>query len=608
MLTNQHFYRKTLDRIAVILYNTDTNNCASHTLPQKGIAMKYKSNKTYELREIASIRDILESSHELFSENTAFLRKTDETIEEISYERTYRETVALATYLHSIGLGGKKIAVIGRNSYEWSITYLAVTCGTGVIVPFDKELKTDEITYLSEDSGIAAIVYSADVESKLSGVDRSVIRLPMEQFNEYFEKGNYLLSIGNTDYQDYTFDPDAMSVLIYTSGTTGLAKGVMLSQTNIAFDVYSTLLRIKVYENDRTLSILPMHHTYQCMAGFLVFLYSGASIAFIESIRHLQQDLVLYQPTVLIAVPLVLESFLKAIQKKYSKIFAGSTVFQAQKAVSKLFKLTPAVSKGIFTSVTKALGGKMRAILCGAASLSPEIYKAYESFGLRVYVGYGLTETAPVSIVHNDFYTAPGDVGYPIEGVQAMLVNVNEEGIGELILKGKNVMLGYYNNPTETEKVLKDGWFYTGDLAKINKNGSFSITGRIKSMIVIQSGKKIFPEELEYDLEKIPLVKEVLVFGHEAEDGSVQVAASIYPDFEKIEAEMGKHRPEKGSEEYKAAVLDIISKLVRDVNRRVPHYKCIRKIIIKQNEFEKTSTRKIKRIASNYHNPTENEI
>ena len=562
--------------------------------------MKYNANKRYEIRDIASIRDILESSHELFPDNVAFLRKKDDTVEEISYTRMYDETVALATYFHSIGLAHKKIAVIGQNSYEWSITYLAVTCGTGVIVPFDKELKPDEITYLSKDSGIAAIVYSDEVETKISGVDRSVIRLPMANFNEYFEKGYYLKSIGDTSYQAYEFDPTEMSVLIYTSGTTGLAKGVMLSQENIAFDVHSTLLRIRVYETDRTLSILPMHHTYQCMAGFLVFIYSGASIAFIDSVRHLQQDLVLYQPTVFIAVPLVLESFLKAIQKKYSKIFAGNAVFRAQKAVSSLFRLAPAVSKGIFTSVTKALGGKMRAILCGAASLSPEIYRAYESFGLRVYVGYGLTETSPVSIVHNDFYTSPSDVGYPIEGVQAMLVDVNDEGVGELILKGKNVMLGYYNNPVETEKVLKDGWFYTGDLARINKNGSFSITGRIKSMIVIQSGKKIFPEELEYELEQSPLVKEVLVFGHEAEDGSVQVAASIFPDLDKIEAEMGKNRPERDSEEYKEKMLEIISKLVRDVNRRVPHYKCIRKIIIKKTEFEKTSTRKIKRVASNY--------
>ena len=562
--------------------------------------MKYKSNKVYEIREIHSIRDILESSFTLFPDNVAFLRKSSDGIEEISYTRTYEETVALATYFHALGLENKKIAVIGQNSYEWSITYLAVTCGTGVIVPFDKELKPDEIAYLSKDADIAAIVYSRDVADKLSGVAPEVIRLPMESFGEYFEKGNALLANGDTSYRDYTFDPDAMSILIYTSGTTGLAKGVMLSQTNVAFDVHSTLLRIRVYETDRTLSILPLHHTYQCMAGFLVFLYSGASIAFIDSIRHLQQDMLTYQPTVFIAVPLVLESFLKAIQKKYAKIFAGNAVFATQKAVSQLFKFTPAVSKGIFTSVNKAFGGKMRAILCGAAALSPEIFRAYESFGLRVYVGYGLTETAPVSLVHNDFYSAPGDVGYPIEGVQAMLVNENDEGIGELILKGKNVMLGYYNNPTETAKVLKDGWFYTGDLARINKNGSFSITGRTKSMIVIQSGKKIFPEELEYDLEKSHLVKEVLVFGHEAEDGTTQVTASIFPDYEKIEEIMGKHRPERDSEEYRQQVLDIISHVVRDVNRRVPHYKCIRKIIIKKNEFEKTSTRKIKRVAANY--------
>ncbi len=562
--------------------------------------MKYNSSKLHTIREIESIRELFESSYELFPDNIAFLRKVNGEVEEITYSRAHSDTVAFATYLTGIGLNGKKIAVIGQNSYEWSITYLAVNCGVGVIVPFDKELKLDEISYLAKDAEIAAIVYSAETEEKLSGIDRAVIRIPMTQFSEYIEKGNRLIENGNTSYADYIVDPDALSVLIYTSGTTGLAKGVMLSQRNIAFDVHSVLLRIEVKETDRTLSILPMHHTYQCMAGFLSFIYAGAGIAFIDSIRHLQQDMLTYQPTVFIAVPLILESFLKAIQKKYAKIFAGNAVFKTQKAVASLFKFTPGVSKGIFTSVTKAFGGKMRAILCGAASLSPEIYRTYESFGLRVYVGYGLTETAPVSIVHNDFYTSPYDVGYPIEGVEAMIVDQNEEGVGELILKGPNVMLGYYNNPTETDKVLKDGWFYTGDLAKQNKNGSFTITGRLKSMIVIQSGKKIFPEELEYYLEQSPLVKEVLVFGHEADDGSVQVAASIFPDFEKLEEEMGKNHPEAGTPEYREAVLEIITKLIRDVNRRVPHFKCIRKIIIKHSEFEKTSTRKIKRVASNF--------
>ena len=564
--------------------------------------MKINQNQVYDdIREIASIRDLFESSCALYPDNIAFLRKQGEDIEEISYTRAHQETVGLATYLHMLGLGGKKIAVIGQNSYEWSITYLAVTCGVGVIVPFDKELKSEEIHYLASDSDIAAIVYSKEVEEKLSTIDRAVIRLPMERFSDYIEKGNCQLSLGDTAYESYTPDPDTMSVLIYTSGTTGLAKGVMLSQANIAFDVYSTLRRIRVYETDRTLSILPLHHTYQCMAGFLAFLYAGASIAFIDSIRHLQKDLVTYQPTVFIAVPLVLESFLKAIEKKYAKIFAGNAVFRTQKALSSLFKLAPSVSKGIFASVTKALGGKMRAILCGAAALSPEVYRTYESFGLRVYVGYGLTETAPVSIVHNDFYTSPHDVGYPLEGVEIDLVNVNDEGIGEIAIRGKNVMLGYYNNPKETAKVLtEDGWFYTGDLGKLNKNGSYSITGRIKSMIVSQSGKKIFPEELEFYLEQNPLVKESLVFAHEAEDGTMQIAASIFPDYDKLEAAMGKHHPESDTEEYKKAITEEIMKIVRGVNRRVPHFKCIRKVIIKKNEFEKTTTRKIKRIPTNY--------
>lgn len=559
------------------------------------------SQKTHETRPIESIRQLLDSSCALFPENVAFKRRIPDGIEEITYTRLHEDAVAFATYLASLGLKNKKIAVIGKNSYEWSVTYLSVVAGCGVIVPFDKELKPDEVTYLATDSNIAAIVFSPETESKLAGIPEKVIRIPMASFPEYVEKGKELIGEGDTHYESYEVDPHAMSVLIYTSGTTGLAKGVMLSQSNIAFDICSVVKRVKIYQDDSTLSLLPLHHTYQCMAGFLTFLYGGGCIAFSESIRHLQQDMEDFQPTVFIAVPLILESFLKAIHKKYASIFAGSAVLATQKTLASIFKhATPAVSRSIFASVHKALGGKMRAVLCGAAALSPEVFREYESFGLKVYIGYGLTETSPVSLMHDDKYSSPHDVGFPIEGVEAKLVDLNDEGIGELVLKGPNVMLGYYNNPEETAKVLEDGWFRTGDLARINKNGSYSITGRCKSMIVIQSGKKIFPEELEYLLEQSKFVKETVVFGHEAEDGTVQVAASIYPNFDKIHEEMGKHIPEIDSEEYNAQVMDVITKVIRDVNRKVPHFKCIRKIIIKKTEFEKTTTRKIKRVQSNY--------
>lgn len=563
--------------------------------------MKKDNFEAYPVREVSSIRELAESSAALFPDNTAFLRKNGEEIEQITYSRSHEEMKALATWLNSQGLEGKKIAVIGKNSYEWSLSYLAVVSGCGVIVPFDKELKPEEVAYLAKDSGISAILYSNDAAESVAAVDPAVLRLPMESFPDYLEKGRALLAAGDTSYENHSVDPNAMSILIYTSGTTGLAKGVMLSQANIAFDIVSVLKHVKLNESDRTLSLLPLHHTYQCMAGFLAFYYAGASIAFSEGIRHLQEDFIRFQPTVFIAVPLILESFLKAIRKKYGQLFAGNAVYQTQKTLSSLFKkAAPGLSRSIFTSVNKAFGGKMRAVLCGAASLSPEVFRAYESFGLAVYVGYGLTETSPVCLMHNDRYSSPHDVGFPIEGLSAKLVDLNEEGVGELVVKGPNVMLGYYNNPEETDRVLKDGWFYTGDLARYNKNGTYSITGRIKSMIVIQSGKKIFPEELEYYLEQSRFVKESLVFGHEAEDGTVQVAASIYPDYQKIDEELGKHKPDADSPEYREKVMEIITRAVRDVNRRVPHFKCIRKIIVKKTEFEKTTTRKIKRVKINY--------
>ena len=563
--------------------------------------MKSIFEKVYDIRSVHSIRELLDSSTELYYYNTAFMRRVDEKVEKIPYHRLHEDTMALATYLNSIGLENKKIAVIGKNSYEWCVSYLAVVCGVGVIVPMDKELKEDELAYLAKDSGISAIIYSAESKSKLNDIPSEITLLPMEHFQQYIEKGMLRQRLGDTSYSSHVINPHAMSILIYTSGTTGLAKGVMLSQVNIVFDILSTLKRIKLTENDLTLALLPLHHTYQSMAGFLAFLYRGACIAFCDNIRHLQQDMALFKPTVFIAVPLILESFLKVLHKKYERVFAGDKIYRTQKTLSGVLgKASPKLAQSIFFSVNKAFGGRMRAILCGAASLAPEIYREYESFGFTVYVGYGLTETSPVAIMHNDSYSSPHDVGFPIEGVYAKLINVNEEGVGELLLHGPNVMLGYYNKPKETARVLKNGWFHTGDLAKKNPNGSYTIAGRIKTMIVIQSGKKIFPEELEFLLEQSPYVREALVFGNKSEDGTVQVSASIYPDYDNIHEELGKSMPKRGSKEYNEKVSELITQAVKEVNHQVPHYKCIRKIVIKKTEFEKTSTRKIKRIETNY--------
>lgn len=549
----------------------------------------------YDVRDIYSIRELVESSAELYPDNPAFARRIGRDIEYISFSEAFSDIKALATYLNSLGLENSKIAVIGKNSYEWSVTYLAVCSGCGVIVPFDKELKNAEIEYLAKDSGISAIVYSDDVASKLTGLPERIIGVPMSSFAEALNRGRELMEDGDDSYSRHVVNPNGLGVLIYTSGTTGLAKGVMLSQRNICFDIMSVLRRVRVYEDDVTISLLPLHHTYQAMAGFLAFFYSGACIAFNESLRHLQDDMLLFRPTIFIAVPLLLESFLNGVKKKYSKVFGGKALYNTQMTLSGIFrKRSPGVSKAIFSSVNKAFGGRMRAILCGAAAISPEIFKEYESFGFRVYVGYGLTETSPVCIMHDDFYNSPYDTGYPILGLKVKLEDVNEDGIGELCVKGANVMLGYYNNPEQTAAVLKDGWFYTGDLARMNKNGSYTITGRLKSIIVARTGKKIFPEELEYYLEQSSFVKESLVYGLETDD-DVQVAACIFPDYDEIDRELGKNKPDDGSTEYYEAVKSLITGVVHEVNRKVPHFKCIQKITIRKTEFEKTTTRKIKR-------------
>lgn len=559
----------------------------------------------YNVRDIVSIRELIESSHDLYSEKTAFLYRKDDGIREVSYAEFYDEMTAFSTYLNSIGLEGKKVIVTGKNSYNWALTYFSVCAGTGIIVPVDKELSTDEINYILNTSEADAIVYSGEMEEKIKSCDTKAILLPMAEMEEYIEKGRAMQDDGNMSYKDHKIDPFALGILLFTSGTTGVAKGVMLSQYNVCSNILGVCKRIKVSTWDRCLSVLPLHHTFECMAGMLTFIWAGASIAYNQSLRTLQSDLVLFKPTVFVVVPLILETFRKTIIKKYSKITGGKAILSMQRTLSSVAGNNKKMKKKLFKTVNDAFGGNLRAVLVGAAALSPEVYNDYKSFGIDVYVGYGLTETSPVCMVHNDFYSSPDDVGYPIVGVQVKLVDINEEGIGEIAIKGPNVMLGYYNDPEETAKVIQDGWFYTGDLGKKTERGTYSITGRIKSMIVTQNGKKIFPEELEYYIEKSKFVSECMVYGYE-DNGDVIVSVAIYPNAEEMESELGKRGIVPESEEYEKEQKEIFSDLVKNVNKKFAKYKTIRRIIIRKKEFEKTTTKKIKRLAKENLNEQEN--
>lgn len=562
--------------------------------------MKYTPDFVYNVKEFKSIREMLETNCAEYPERPAFLFREDGISVEISYSRLIDDVKAVATCLCRMGLGGKHIAVTGKNSYYWAVTYLAVVCGVGVIVPIDKDLSEKEIDFILEHSEADAVMISPELSEKFEGCANNVKKLYMSDIREMFKNGRQYIREGDESYKNHKVDPYGMSAILYTSGTTGVAKGVMLSQYNITSDIEHILRCVKVTSEDRSISVLPLHHTYECTIGFIAMLYCGASIAYNDSLKTLKKDLAEYKPTIFVSVPIILERFHKLVKDKYNKIKGGNNILAMQKFAAKITNFD--IRKKIFSAVGDAFGGKLRLILCGAAPLDPQIFRDYELFGIKVYIGYGLTETAPVCLMHSDFYNCAEDNGYPMAGTYAKITDANAEGVGELAVKGPNIMLGYYKNPEETEKVIRDGWFYTGDLATQNSiNGTFKIVGRAKSMIVTPSGKKVFPEELEAVLGANELVEECMVFGTE-DTGKTIITASIYPNEEAVAAALKKKGlsedlAKEDPAEYEKEVKALLTAIITEFNDNAPVYKVIKRLIVRKEEFVKTTTKKIKRNA-----------
>ncbi len=560
----------------------------------------------YEVKPFRNFREMLAQSVEEYAELTAVLYADKQNeVREITYERLYEDVKSFAAYLNSKGLQGKKVAVMGVNSYPWMLTYLAVTCGVGVVVPIDKELKCEDLGNILTLSGTDAILYDeASAASVEAAAGEGIMKLHAEQIEEYLAEGAALREGGDRSFEQHHIDSDALSVLIYTSGTTGVAKGVMLSQYNICSNIIGTRGRIMVYTTDRALSVLPLHHTFECMAGFLTFLSSGASIAISRGLRHFIKELQIFKPSVLVVVPLLLETMHAKLLRKYADVRGGKLALGFGRTFSRTgqaIKLAP--GDKLFRPIHDFFGGNLKRVLVGAAALSPATTRDFESFGFKVYCGYGLTETSPVCIVHNDFNRGAGHIGKAIVGVSVKLDrsyaeelgSEAEEGVGEIIVRGPNVMLGYYNNPEETEKVIRDGWFHTGDLAKRDENGNYIIVGRIKNMIVTQNGKKIFPEEMEYYLDKCRFIADSMVGSEPDGRGDVIVNARVYPDYEQVNEQLATLGITPESEEYSAEVKKLIAAEVTEVNKKFPAYKSIKNIYIRREEFVKTSTKKIKR-------------
>ena len=558
----------------------------------------------YKVERITDLKDMINKSVEKFSDRPAYVFKTEKKGEfkEITYKQLKNDIDSLGTALINLGLEGKRVAVIGENRYEWGVTYLAVVNGTGTIVPLDKALPANEIESLIIRSGVEAIVYSNkyneimnDLKEKKNTDLKYFISMDLDEsengiisFKKLLTRGKELLENGDKRFIDAKINVEEMRIMLFTSGTTSKSKAVMLSHKNIASNLMDISSVLKVREDDRFLSFLPLHHTFECTTGFLLPLSVGASIAFCDGIRHIAENIKEYDITFMVSVPVLYENMCKKIMKSIKDQGKGTTVNVGMKVSNALLKVGLDIRGKLFKQVHDSLGSKLRLLVAGGAALDPDTEKTFNSLGINMVQGYGLPESSPVIAVEDDKYKKIGSIGKALPTLDVKIDKPNEEGIGELLVKGPTIMLGYYENEEATKETIdKEGWLHTGDLAKIDKDGFIFITGRKKFVIVLKNGKNVYPEELEILINKIAGVKECFVYGKPEDDGDYKISAKIVYDKEIMKDAYGVEKEK-----------DIKEKLwqeVKAINKTMPKYKYIKGIIVTEEELVKTTTRKVKR-------------
>lgn len=548
-----------------------------------------------------SIKAIVEHSAEKFGSRNAFgIRVGDGEFKYVTFYQFKQEIDAVGTALVSMGLKGKHIAVMGDNCYEWCLSWMAVACGTGVVCNLDKELSVEELTILIDKGDIDAVIYSESVTKKMDEIksvypDKTYICMqPTEEkytLPQLVREGALLMLSGNREFVDAKIDRNAFAVLLFTSGTSGMAKGVMLSNKNICFDIWTMDQRLDLQCEDVYLAFLPLHHIFQCSLGLVLPIYGGAMTYFSRGVRYLLKDLQEVKPTLFLTVPLVAETFYTQMMLKLKQKKGGTLTLDAGILASKALKTVGVdVKKKIFKQIHDMFGGRLRFLMCGAAPLLPVAQTTLRNMGVVVGTGYGLTETSPVNTSeYRDVYR-PGSSGPAMVGVKLKIDKPDEDGIGEICIKGDNVMLGYYKDQEATDAVIKNGWFHSGDLGYLDKEGWLYITGREKNIIVLKNGKKISPEEMESVLNRETSILECVVEGEEdPATKNVDVVATIVPDYETIK------RLGLANINNDAEVEALIRRDVERVNKTLVSYKRISKTTIRKNEFEKTTTKKIKR-------------
>lgn len=564
-----------------------------------------KNIPLYEVRKIKDLRDMLQQSTALYGEHPAFMVKKERggPYVNITMQEYADDVNALGTALLHHVSRGSRVAILAETRYEWYVSYLAVANGTGVIVPLDKELPQHEIASLINRAEVDALIYASskqqlvdEIIGDIPGVKKFICmdRLPERDnvlyFGDLLDEGRKLLAEGDRTFLDAPLDPEAMSVLLFTSGTTDEAKAVMLSHRNICANLEGMCAMVYIGTEDTFLSVLPLHHTYECTCGFLCQIYRGSTIAICEGLRYILPNIKEARPTVMLVVPLMLEMFHRAIMKKAKANKKMALKFELGRKLSKLllfFGLD--LRRKIFAPVHENFGGRLRMLISGGAPVDPQILSDMQDLGITCIQGYGLTECAPILALNRDVYFNNRAAGLPLPGVEIKIIDQDENGIGEIVGRGPNIMLGYYKNPEATaEAIDAEGYFHTGDLGYIDENGFCIITGRKKNVIIAKNGKNIFPEEIEALLSRSPYVAESLVSGAEDQRGDIVITAAIFPDMENVKERLGPD-PER------EAIQALLEEEVQKVNEQLVSYKRIRRVIYRETEFEKTTSRKIRR-------------
>ena len=557
----------------------------------------------FKATEFKNIKEIIYNSAKVYENNTAFIIKHKEeknvSYENISYKTLLEDINGLGTKLYELGYKNKRIAIVGRNRYEWALTHLSNLLGGMVSIPLDKELQVDELESCLYRSKADIVVFDEKYVENIEEIKRRgntnleeyICMSKSENYNDIWsliEAGKELVKQRNTEYINAQIDSYKMNILLFTSGTTSKSKAVMLSQNNIASNIYAMLLVEKFYETDVNLAFLPFHHIFGSTA-MLVMLACGLATAFPDGLRYVAQNLKEYKISVFVGVPLLIEGIYKKVEEGIEKKGKTKVVNLAKKISNILLKFHIDIRRKLFKDILNELGGSMRFVISGGAPLDKRVAKGFNELGIKLVQGYGLTETSPVIAAENDRKVKYGSIGVPMDNVEIEFENKDENGIGELKVKGPNVMLGYYENEEETNKVLKDGWFYTGDLGYIDKEGYIFVTGRKKDMIVLKNGKKVFPEEIETLINRLDLVEECIVYGipDKNDKNDVKLSVKIVYNKEKVK--------EKYPDISKDELEKLIWKQIKDINKTFPPYKYIKNMILTDKELIKTTTKKVKR-------------